>query len=246
MGVIDWLRGGKTLYFPGRFMKENAQKEFEDYKAVFYKLGIDFSVLQKNNLDCGFDALHSGHKKRARKIAKRNFAIFKENSVNKIITSSPECYYMFKEFYPAWIREWNIEVEHVTVTILKALNKREIEFDRPEAEREPVTYQDPCYLGRHSGIYEEPRKVIELLGGRIIEMPSNKENAMCCGACGGVYQNFPKLAKKIAEKRAAEIPEGAVKIISPSELCYLNLKQCTDKSIEFSTFVLSKLRAMRV
>ena len=57
---------------------------------------------------------------------------------------------------------------------------------------ENLTYQDNCYLGRLFGIYEEPREVIKILGGKIIEFEKNKEEAICSGACGGVYENFPE------------------------------------------------------
>ncbi|MCR4323627.1 MAG: (Fe-S)-binding protein [Nanoarchaeota archaeon] len=244
--MLDWLKGGKTLYFPGKLTKEELPQIFENYKEIFNKLDINFVLLPKEDTGCGMDELIAGYKKEARKIAKKNFKLFKDNSIDKIITNSPESYYMFKEIYPTLIPEWDIGVEHVTVTILNALKKKGIRKGwLDEAEGEEVTYQDPCYLGRHSGIYEEPREAIQILGGKIKEPKLNRESSICCGACGGVYHNFPKLAKKMAEKRVTQFPAEA-KIIIPSDICYLNLKEVTERSTEFSTFVLNKLNDLKI
>ena len=73
---------------------------------------------------------------------------------------------MLKNIYPEFVRKWDIEVEHATIPILKELKKLKIK----SREKEIVTYHDPCKLGRYSGIYEEPRETIRILGGEILEM----------------------------------------------------------------------------
>ena len=127
---------------------------------------------------------------------------------------------------------------------MNLLKKKGIKFRGSDEEREKVTYHDPCHLGRYSGIYEEPREVIELLGGKLVEYEKNRENAFCCGGGGGVRANFPDLAKDIAKLKESNLPTGSVKIISPCPLCYANIKSVSDKSVEFSSFVLGKLRGL--
>jgi len=151
---------------------------------------------------------------------------------------------MFNEVYPKLIRGWDIQVEHATVVVLEALKKKGIEWKGSQTEREAVSYHDPCYLGRYSGVYEEPRDVINLLGGRIIESRFNRKDALCCGAGGGVRENFRNLSEAIAEERLKSFNDDSKKIISPCGLCYINLKSKSNKSIEFSTFVLGKLRGI--
>ena len=145
----------------------------------------------------------AGYKNEAIKLANKNFELFKKNSIKKIIVSSPSSYYMFNKIYPELIRGWDIEVEHATITILRELRKRRIK----QREKEIVTYHDTCRLGRYSGIYEEPRDVIKILGGDIIEMKLNRENALCCCGGGGMQENFHKLSNKMAQKRASRIPK---------------------------------------
>lgn len=259
MGITGWLKniGSNTLYYPGCLTKGVLKQEYANYKEIFNILGIDFIMLPDKEVCCGLPVLNAGYKKDARELAKKNFEIFKKNNIKKIITSCPSCYHMFKEIYPQLLREWNIEVEHATQTVYNALvTNKSINFDN--ISKEIVTYHDPCHLGRYSGIYDEPRKVIGILNGKILEMKHSKELALCCGGGGGVRANFPELAKAIARKRIQEIPLEAEKIITPCGLCFSNMKTAGNVEIrdgyvknpevlaeEFSSFVLRKLKEAR-
>ena len=243
MNILNWTKnlGGKTLYLPGQFTKTFLNKEFENYKEIFKKLKINFITLEED-FSCGHEILSAGYKNEARKLANKNFEIFKKNSVRKIITNSPSTYHMLKNIYPEFVREWDIEVEHATISILKGLKKIKIK----EREKEIVTYHDPCKLGRYSGIYEEPRETIRMLGGEILEMRLNRENSLCCCGGAGMQENFKETSKKMAQKKISNIPKEVSKIISPCELSHSNLKKVTEKSTEFSTFVLGKLRGLKI
>ncbi len=244
MGIFG-IGKGKTLYYPGCLTKGVLTEQFENYKTIFNKLGIDFVLLSNDEVCCGLPVLNAGYRKEVRKLAKKNFDLFRINKITKILTNCPSCYHTFKEIYPTLVRDWDIEVEHATVAILNSLKKKRIRYRGMEEDREIVTYHDPCHLGRYSGIYEEPREVIELLGGKIKEFGYNREKAICCGGGGGVRANFSELAKDIAKMKVKYSPQEADKIISPCGLCYSNIKSASDKSIEFSSFVLSKLRGLR-
>ncbi len=241
MGIIKKIFG-KTLYYPGCLTKGVLEKEFENYKWIFNKLGVDFIMIPEE-VCCGLPVLNAGHKKEARELAKKNLELFESKNVKKIVTSCPSCYHMFKEVYPSISIEWknsDIEVEHATVTILNALkNKNGLIKKARRKGAEEVSYHDPCHLGRYSNIYDEPREVIGLLGGKIIEMKKNKEDAFCCGGGGGVRANFPELAKKIASLKS-DYAKGD-KIISPCGLCFKNIESATEKSEEFSSFVRRRL-----
>ena len=174
MGLIKWVKniGSNTLYFPGCLTKGILKEEFENYKKIFNKLGIDYILLSNDEVCCGLPVLNGGYKKDVRKLAEQNLELFKKYNVKKIITNCPSCYHTFKEIYPRLIRGWDIEVEHATISIFNALKKKNFKF----SNKEIVSYQDPCHLGRYSGIYTEPRKVIEMLGGKIRELNHNRNN----------------------------------------------------------------------
>jgi len=232
---------GNVLYYPGCLTKGVLKKEFENNKEVLNKLGVDFILIPSENC-CGLPVLNAGYKKEAKELAEKNYAIFKKKRVYKITTSCPSCFHTFKEIYPKYIKEWDIEVEHITETILDALKKKRIYVIKED--REIVSYHDPCHLGRYSGIYDTPRQVIELLGSEIQEPTKTKENAMCCGGGGGIRSNYTKLSKDIAKLRITHFPKEAKKIITPCGMCYSNLSEHDERVIDFSTFVLQKLRGL--
>ena len=246
MGMFGFGFGrGKTLYYPGCLMRGVLKEQFENYKEIFSKLGIDFVLLDGVEVCCGLPVLNAGYRKNAKKLALKNFDIFRGAGITKIVTNCPSCYYVFREVYPKLVRDWDIEVEHASVVILNALRKKRIKFRGVDEDREIIGYHDSCYLGRRCGIYEEPREVIELLGGKIVEARFNRENAFCCGGGGGLDRNFPEIAKDVAKLRTSHFSDSVNKIISPCGFCYSNIKSATDKSVEFSDFVVRKLRGMR-
>ncbi len=245
MDLFSWIKGEKVLYYPGCLTKGVLNQEFDNYKEIFNRLGIDFVMFGDDEVCCGLPVLNAGYRKDAKKLAEKNLKLFRERNIKKIITNCPSCLHMFGEIYPKLVRDWDISVEHATVVILRALRKRGLKWKGDDEERELVGYHDSCHLGRYSKIYEEPREVINILGGRILESRFNRENALCCGGGGGVRANFEGLAKKIAKDRIKNFDDGANKIISSCGLCFSNLKSVSEKSIEFSSFVLGRLRGLK-
>ncbi len=245
MGLFGFGKG-KTLYYPGCLTKGVLNQSLEDYKWIFNKLGIDFMMMPDEEVCCGLPILNAGYKKDVRKLAQKNFELFKAKGVKRILTNCPSCYHTFHDVYPELIREWDIEVEHATVAILKGLKKKGIDFTYLlDEEKAVVAYHDPCHLGRYSGIYEEPREVISLLGGKIIESFYNRKNSFCCGGGGGVRANFPEVAKAVAKKKSSFVPPFVGKIISPCGLCFANIESADKRSEEFSGFVKRRLEELK-
>ena len=230
MGIKNLLKnlGKNTVFYPGCLTRYILAKETENYKKILNKLKIDFIMLP-DILCCGSPVLNAGYEADARKLARKNFEIFKKYNTRKIITNCPACYKTLKE-YKEMIPDWNIEVEHIITTILNHLRKKDISYPT----KEKVTYHDPCHLGRHSGIYEEPREILNRLGYEIIEMRNNRQDALCCGGGAGLRVNNPELAKKIAEKRISQAKDIKVKkIITPCPLCFTHM---LNKEIEIEEF----------
>jgi Fe-S oxidoreductase len=219
-------------------LKNVMSEEQENYKKIFNKLGIDFVMLPHDEICCGSPVMNAGYKKDARKLAQDNLNLFKKHGIVKIITPCPGCYNMFKNEYPKVLPKWDIEVEHATQTILAELKKRNF---KTGSFNEIVSYHDPCHLGRFSGIYNEPREIIKILNGEIKEMVHNRENALCCGAGGGMRANYSSIAKKIAKKRISEVSADAVAVLTPCGLCTANLKTADGRVMEFSNWVLRRL-----
>lgn len=235
MGIFSFLKSGNVLYYPGCLSRYVLKAETENYKRILGKIGIEFIMLP-NELCCGSPALNAGYEKEARDLARKNFGLFKEHNVKKIITNCPACYKTFLE-YKEMLPEWKIEVEHVVFTILNYLKKKKIyrEFS------EKIAYHDPCHLGRHLGVYDEPREVLARLGYGVVEFPGNRENSLCCGGGAGLKTNNPELASKIAKKIIEQAENlGIKKIITTCPLCFAHLAENSSISIEEFSHVVAQ------
>lgn len=217
MKLFERFRRGETLFYPGCLAKYNLKSIANNYALFLQKLGISFILLKGNEVCCGYPALSLGYKPEFEDLRQKNIEIFNRANVQKIITSCPSCYLMFRDYYP------DFKVEHITQTLAKHLNQLPVKFEGA------ITYYDPCNLARKAGIVNEPRAVLEALGFDVVELESNKENTMCCGAGGGLKQNLPQMANKIAKDLLSKVKTK--KLVTTCPLCYFHLKE-NSKDIE--------------
>jgi len=211
MGLFDWFSGSNVLYVPG-CMALKYKEGTETYKKIFSKLGIKFIDLDDvglKNICCGLEAWETGYDVEARKLVRRNSDLIMKEGFNSIITTSPGCYKMFLKDYPEILPDWNIEVKNIWDLILERLLKKHKLIKKKAMDF--VTFHDNCYLGRYCGIYNAPRKILELIGYEVKEMDNSKENSFCCGSCGGLIFSNPDLANKIAKERVLHAKRIGVK-----------------------------------
>jgi heterodisulfide reductase subunit D len=122
----------------------------------------------------------------------------------------------------------NAKTVHITQLVAELIDSGKL---RPEKGIEgSVTYHDPCHLGRHTGIYEEPRKILESIPGiKLVEMERTRDEARCCGAGGGVKTAFPELSQKIADLRVKDAEStGADMLVTSCPFCYQSLKSAIE------------------
>lgn len=224
MNLINKIFKGNTLYYPGCATKFAAPFLIEKYEKILKGIGIDYIKLNDLELCCGSPALNAGYGKDFYDLAKKNLQIFKDHSVKKIITNCPACFKVFKNDYKEILGdEWNIEVQHIVVTLIEQLKNKKINLKNQNIT---VTYHDPCHLGKQSKIFDEPREVLAKAGVKIKEMKFSKDKSFCCGGGGGVKSNNKEAANKIAAERLAMANETGMNIlITPCPMCYLNLKE---------------------
>lgn len=224
MGFSNWLKkiNSNTLYYPGCLTKFVGKDVLENYKSILNKLKLDFIMLSDLEVCCASPIINSGNKDEAKVLALKNYEIFKEHSVGKIITNCPACYHTFSSIYPKILDKWDIEVEHITQTIAKGIKDKKIVLENKDVN---FTYHDPCHLGRYSNIYNEPREIINSVG-KLKEMKLCKNYSFCCGGGSGVKSNFPELANSIARQRVDMAKEtNASCLVTSCPMCYYNLKE---------------------
>lgn len=237
---IEKLVNRNTLYYPGCMTKFVLKDKEEQYKKILEKMGVDFIMLKNEELCCGSPVLNSGYKEDFEEIKRKNLEKFKKYGIRKIITNCPACCNMFK-------KEYGLEAEHISQTILKNIdvfkykngkiteNDTDKNLDRDKDQNkdqntdqdivneiEGITYHDSCHLGRHGKIYEEPRDVLRNIGFDIKEFDENRERGICCGAGGGLKNNFPALSNNIAKDVLKQVKTK--KLITCCPMCYQHFK----------------------
>ncbi len=149
---------------------------------VLSAAGISFGVIGEEESCCAESMRKIGDEELFMKTAEKNINLYKDKGVKKVITTSPHCLYTFTQEYPEMGAEF--EAVHYTKLLSDLLEDGKLKFSGTIDKK--VTYHDPCYLGRHSELYEEPRSLISAVtGGNLVEMKRNRKESLCCGAGGG-------------------------------------------------------------
>ena len=174
---------------------------------------VRVSLLGEQEVCCGFPLYTSGLEEEARSLAQRNLAAFKASGAHTIVTPCPSCYHTLSKCYPRWLgRTMNLRVLHGVEYLEEMAGVLQ-----PRLQPLPLrlTYHDPCDLGRLSGIYEIPRRLLRLIPGlELVEMAENREQALCCGGGGDVEMVNPHLSEAIAAKRLAQAMDTGAEAIA--------------------------------
>jgi len=163
-------------------------------------------------------------------LAKKNIDLILKTGAKTVITGCPYCSRTFNN-KPQYTRlkEKGIKIIHITQFL------QDFDFNVKTDKR--VTYHDPCDLGRHCGIYEEPRNTIRKIAPNFVEMPDNRENALCCGAGGGVRGGYAKNSIAMARRRLEQAEEvGAEIVLTECNSCVHNLANAKLRKQKFKIY----------
>ena len=194
-----------------------------DTARVLASAKVDFGTLGNEEGCCGSTLLRTGLKVSAKKTVEKNIAKFEEASPSVIVASCAGCYKTIRQDYPK-IGHLEAKVIHVTQFVNELIDRKGLVLGRRVDGK--VTFHDPCHLGRHNKLYDEPRKILESIPGlRLVEMERTREESRCCGAGGGVKTAFPELAQRIAALRVEDAERtGADMLVTSCPFCYQSLK----------------------
>ena len=224
LSVNTFTEGMEILYFPGCYLSYDPRlkKVARATAGILNKAGIDFGILGSMENCCGESIRKTGDEELFKRLARENIKTFIDHGVKKILVSSPHCYHTFKNEYPEF--RVNFEVVHIAHYLFELIHAGRIEITKEYGKK--VTYHDPCYLGRHNGIYDEPREALKQIPGlELKEMPESRLDSLCCGGGGGrIWMETPK-GERFSDLRLEQaIGVGAEVLATSCPYCIANFE----------------------
>ena len=224
LSVKTFSEGMEVLYFPGCYLSYDPRlkKAAVATAHILNKAGVEFGILGSKENCCGESIRKTGDEDLFKRLARENIKTFIDNGVNKILVSSPHCFHTFKNEYPEF--KVNFEVVHISQYIFELIREGRLELSKEYGKK--VTYHDPCYLGRHNGIYEEPREVLKKVPGlELMEMPDTLEDSLCCGGGGGRIWMETSKGERFSDLRLEQAMEvGAEVLVTSCPYCITNFE----------------------
>lgn len=170
--------------------------------TILHHAGVDYGILYKEEQNSGNDARRVGEEGLFEYLVEENLKAFGNSQFNQILTTDPHSLNALRNEYPQYGGMW--PVHHYTNILLQLVETGQLELTHKLAHYR-ATYHDPCYLGRYNGGYAAPRRLLELMGVNLVEMPRNRENSYCCGAGGGqIWLGTTPPGERPAENRIRE------------------------------------------
>lgn len=201
------------VFFPGCVAYHKDNELVDRTKAIFDKLGLNYSVV---NTCCYSPLKNFGFSK---KEISELFNSKYQGGGKRIVTLCAGCYDSLKN-------DHNKNVVHISQFLLDHVNKLKVKND------ELVTYIDSCKLGRYNKIYNEPRKLLGGINGlKTFEINNNKEDSPCCGGGGSLQYNFPKISTKVSKNLLKQKAPGTT-LVTACSYCKYYLTQNSNEKVK--------------
>jgi Fe-S oxidoreductase len=215
LSLKPFTEGMELLFFVGCYYSYDPrmQKVAAATANILKKAGVDFGILGNKEVCCGESIRKTGNEELFKSLARENIKTFIDNGVKRVLVSSPHCYHTFKNEYPEFMV--HLDVVHITQFLAELIEEGRLEISGEFAKK--VTFHDPCYLGRHNGIYDQPRDLLKKLGGlELVEMADAREDSLCCGGGGGrIWAETPK-EERFSDLRVAQAKQTGADILATS------------------------------
>ena len=189
---------------------------------ILKETGAKFGILGVQESCCGESVRKAGNYSLFENLAASNIKAIHESGVKEIVVTSPHCYGTFKDEYPSL--GGNFNVIHFTQYLARLLNEGRLTFKKSFPKT--VVYHDPCYLGRHNGIYDEPRNVLGSIPDlTLVDEMNARENSLCCGGGGARIWMETKKGERFSDTLVEQALDlGAEVLATACPYCILNFK----------------------
>ena len=221
--ILDGNETADTLYFVDSITSydDRMQSIGRATANILSRAGESFGILGAKEKDSGHEVRRFGEEMLFRALRDDNVQAIKASGVQRIVTSDPHAYNALKHDYN------NLPpVEHISQVIARQVRTGQLQLKPVENKNNVYTYHDPCYLGRHNQIYDDPRRVLDAIPGlRRVEMKRSRDRSFCCGGGGLMLFYEPKEEQRIGVLRVRMAAEaGANVIVTACPYCMANIE----------------------
>lgn len=215
LSVNEYVEGMDILYFPGCYLSYDPRlkRVAKATASILNAAEVEFGILGAKENCCGESIRKTGDEELFKRLAKENIKTFVEHGVKKILVSSPHCYHTFTNEYPEFRVQF--EVIHISQFLFQLAREGRLPLAKDYGKR--VAYHDPCYLGRHNGIYDEPRRVLSMVPGlELVELPDCRSDSLCCGGGGGRVWMETHKGERFSDLRIAQALDAGAEVLATS------------------------------
>jgi Fe-S oxidoreductase len=221
--TLDSKNGADTLYFVDSITSydDRMQSIGRATAKILAHAGENFGILGAAEKDSGHEVRRFGEETLFLSLRGQNVEAIKACGVKRIVTADPHAYNALKHDYKDVP-----PVEHISQVIARGVKSGRIRFHPVENASDVYTYHDPCYLGRHNQIYDDPRDVLDAIPGlKRVEMKRSRDRSFCCGGGGLMLFYEPKEEQRMGVRRVQMAAEaGANVMVTACPFCMANIE----------------------
>lgn len=223
LGVKEAKDGVEVLYFVGCAASYDPRVQLvaKALVAILREASVDFGVLGEKETCCGNEVRRMGEEGLFEMLVEDNSEILKKYAIERVVTTSPHCYNVFKNEYNGL----DMVTEHYTQFLWRLIEVGRVNPSKRVEKR--ITYQDPCFLGKQNQVFEEPRSVLRSIPGLDLrELDRSRERSLCCEGGGGrMWIEASHTGERLAEQRVKEaVGIGAQVLATACPFCLLTLE----------------------